>query len=44
MYASFVLSTILIFYIHGGLTIDCPKSPAKWCQTKEIAKACGVCE
>jgi len=44
MYTSFILSAILIFCINGGLTIDCPKSSAKWCETKEIAQACGVTE
>jgi len=44
MYTSFILSTILIFCISGGLTFDCPNSPAKWCETKEIAEACGVTE
>jgi len=44
MYTSFILSAILIFCISGGLTIDCPKSSAKWCETKEIAQACDVTE
>jgi hypothetical protein len=39
---SLILSTILIFCINGGLTIDCPKSSAKWCDNKDIATACGV--
>ncbi len=42
MYASIVISTILVFLITGGLTIDCPSSPSKWCETKQIAQACGV--
>jgi len=42
MYASIILSTILIFCISGGLGIYCPKSSAEWCKTKEIAQACGV--
>jgi hypothetical protein len=42
MYASVVLSIILIICISDGLTIDCPKSSAEWCKTKEIAQACGV--
>jgi hypothetical protein len=44
MHTSFILSTLLILCVSGGLTIDCPKSSAKWCETKEIAQACGVCE
>jgi hypothetical protein len=43
MYASFVLTAILIVCINGGLAIDCPRSSAQWCETKEIAQACGVC-
>jgi hypothetical protein len=42
MYVSVILSTIFIFCIHGGLTIDCPKSSSKWCDNKDIAQACGV--
>lgn len=33
---------IMICLITGGLTNDCPSSSAKWCETKEIAQACGV--
>ncbi len=44
MYASLILSTIVIFCINGGLTIDCPKTSGRWCETKEIAQACGVCQ
>ncbi|CAF0776034.1 unnamed protein product [Rotaria sp. Silwood1] len=44
MYVSLIFSTILIFYINGGLAIDCPKSSAKWCDNKDIAHACGVIE
>jgi interferon gamma-inducible protein 30 len=44
MYLSLIVSTIFVLFINGGLTIDCPNSPSKWCQTKEIAQACGVCE
>jgi hypothetical protein len=36
--------TILILFITGGLTSDCPSSSSKWCDTKEIAHACGVGE
>ncbi|UJR37345.1 hypothetical protein I4U23_030053 [Adineta vaga] len=42
MYTSLILSTILLSCIHGGLTIDCPKSSTKWCDNKDIAQACGV--
>ncbi|CAF4193246.1 unnamed protein product [Rotaria sp. Silwood2] len=44
MYSSLIFSTIFIFCINGVLTINCPKLSAKWCQSKEIAKACGVTE
>jgi interferon gamma-inducible protein 30 len=44
MYVSIVISTILVFLITGALTIDCPNSSSKWCETKEIAQACGVTE
>ncbi len=44
MYVSLIVSTILIFLINDGLTIDCPNSPSKWCETKDIAQACGVCK
>ncbi|CAF0936065.1 unnamed protein product [Adineta steineri] len=42
MYVSFILSTILFFYISGGLAVNCPKSSANWCDNKDIAQACGV--
>jgi hypothetical protein len=44
MYASLLVATILLLFINGGLTIDCPNSPSKWCETKEIARACDVCQ
>lgn len=42
MYSPVILAAILSFCVHGGLTITCPKSSAQWCQTKQIAQACGV--
>ena len=39
MYFSLI---ILVLFVSGSLTIDCPHSPSKWCETKEIAQACGV--
>jgi hypothetical protein len=42
MYTSIILSVVVLFCINSGLAIDCPDSPAKWCETKEIAQACGV--
>ena len=43
MRTSVILVTVLLCWINGGLTIDCPDTPAKWCETKEIAQACDVC-
>jgi hypothetical protein len=42
MYLSLIVSTIFVLFITGGLTIDCPNTPSKWCDTKEIAQTCGV--
>jgi hypothetical protein len=36
VYGAFIFSTTVS-------TTNCPDSPAVWCQTKEIAAACGVC-
>jgi hypothetical protein len=36
VYGAFIQST-------SALPVQCPSSSAKWCQTKEIAAACGVC-
>jgi hypothetical protein len=41
MYSSLI---ILVLLVNGGLTIDCPSSPSKWCESKEIAQACDVCK
>ncbi|CAF3567407.1 unnamed protein product [Rotaria sp. Silwood1] len=41
---SLIISTILFLLVNNGLTIDCPSSPSKWCETKEIAQACDVIE
>ena len=41
MFFSFV---ILCLTIVGSLTIDCPNTPSKWCETEDIARACGVVE
>lgn len=42
MYGSVALSIVFIVSIAGAFAISCPNSPAKWCETKEIAQACGV--
>ena len=42
MYLPFIVAIILSFCIHDVLNINCPESPGKWCETKEIAEACGV--
>ncbi|UJR08894.1 hypothetical protein I4U23_013148 [Adineta vaga] len=44
MYLSLIVSTVILVFITGGLTIDCPSSPSKWCESKEIAQACDVTE
>lgn len=44
MSISFIISTLLVLFIHGGLTIECPNSPSKWCDNRETAHACGVCK
>jgi hypothetical protein len=36
VYGAFILNTT-------ALPVNCPSSSAEWCQTKEIAAACGVC-
>ena len=42
MHGSVLLSIVFIASIAGAFAISCPNSPAKWCETKEIAQACGV--
>ena len=44
MYSSLILSTIVVLLVHRGHAIDCPKSSGKWCDSAEIARACGVSE
>ncbi|CAF2982296.1 unnamed protein product [Rotaria sp. Silwood2] len=41
---SLLVSIIFFLFVNNGLTIDCPNSPSKWCETKEIAQACDVFE
>ncbi|CAF4913333.1 unnamed protein product, partial [Rotaria sp. Silwood2] len=41
---SLFVSIILFLFVNNGLTIDCPNSPSKWCETNEIAQACDVVE
>ncbi|CAF1202692.1 unnamed protein product [Adineta steineri] len=40
MYVLLIFSSILILCANGGLTVKCPETPSKWCETKEIAQAC----
>ncbi|CAF1031974.1 unnamed protein product [Adineta steineri] len=44
MYVLLIFSSILILCANGGLTVKCPETPSKWCETKEIAQACNVIE
>ena len=42
MHDLFVILTVIFVFIDHGLTTDCPNSSSEWCETEEIAQACGV--